>query len=224
MTLKLLINRKAQKVVFAEAEKPFVDFLFFLMSLPLGTVTKLVNQKSMVGSLGNLYGSIADLGETYLQPGISKDTFLNPKMSAPSSDVPLLMPAPPAGMSDSKKFYICSNYRSSNYCRGNCSNNMNIEATYVAPAKAQASSAAGEGGGFVWGVVGYMVMDDLKVMPQYTISAITAMNDSNINDFGSLEVKVVSLGQNVGLKLLKAALQTNSVLTSVFLGKSAAQF
>ncbi|RAL51232.1 hypothetical protein DM860_010734 [Cuscuta australis] len=199
MTLKLLINRKAQKVVFAEAEKPFVDFLLYLMSLPLGTVTKFVTQKSMVGALGNLYGSIADLGDTYMQPGIHKNTFLNPKVSITSSDVPLLMPAAsPAGTSVPRKF------------------------TYVAPpAKAEVSTTtSGEGGGFVRGVVSYMVMDDLKVMPQSTISAITTLNDSNVTDFGSLEVKVVSLDNNVGLKLLKAALETNSVLTTVFLGKS----
>ncbi|VFQ68229.1 unnamed protein product [Cuscuta campestris] len=173
MSLKLLINKKNQKVVFAEAEKPFVDFLFYIMSLPVGTVIKLISRKAMVGSLGNLYGSIADLGDTYLQPGITKDAFLNPKMSAPSSvHVPLLMPAPPAAAKplDSKK---------------------------AQPSSAGGGEGGGGGGGFVRGVVGYMVMDDLKVMPQSTISAITTMNDSNINDFGSLEVKVVSLDVDV---------------------------
>ncbi|RAL51233.1 hypothetical protein DM860_010735 [Cuscuta australis] len=157
-------------------------------------------------------------------------------MSALSSDhVPLLMPAPPAAAKplDSKKVYLCGHCRS--YARysddptakcPSCHNNLNLEPTYVAPpVKAQPSSAGGGeggggGGGFVRGVVGYMVMDDLKVMPQSTISAITTMNDSNINDFGSLEVKVVSLDVDVGMKLLKAALHTDSVLTTVFLGKN----
>ncbi|CAH9097196.1 unnamed protein product [Cuscuta europaea] len=112
VSLKLLINKNAKKVVFAEAEKPFVDFLFFLMSLPLGTVIKLVTQKCMVGALGNLYGSIADLSDTYLQPGTKKDAFLNPKAPNLSVEVPLLMPPPAAAAAPAaKKVYFCSTWR-----------------------------------------------------------------------------------------------------------------
>ncbi|CAH9097192.1 unnamed protein product [Cuscuta europaea] len=243
LSLKLLIDKKAQKVVFAEAQKPFVDFLFYLMSLPLGTVINLVTEKSMVGALGKLYGSISDLSDTYLQPGTNKDTFLNPKVQTPfpSQMPPLPLPPPPAASVRNKEVYICPNYYTHNHtsyaCRTaarysndaaaycpTCNNKMNAVMSYVpavaAPAAAEAApSSKGEGGGFVRGVATYMVMDDLKVMPQSTISTITALKEQNIKDFGSLEVKVVNLGVDAGLKLLKASLQTESVLTTVFLGK-----
>nr|GMC98241.1 60S ribosomal protein L23a [Ipomoea batatas] len=93
------------------------------------------------------------------------------------------------------------------------------EANYVGAAKADSSSRDESGGGFVKGVVTYMVTDDLKVMSHSTISTITVLNDFNIKDFGSVEVKDVRLGVDEGLKVLKAALQTDSVLTTVFLGK-----
>ncbi|CAH9093050.1 unnamed protein product [Cuscuta epithymum] len=242
LSLKLLIDKKAQKVVFAEAQKPFVDVLFYLMSLPLGTVINLVTEKSMVGALGKLYGSIVDLSETYLQPGTNKETFLSPKVQTPfpSEMPPLPLPAAadPVG---NKQVYVCPRYDSHNYntgyrcrtaarysndaaaCCPDCKSYMNALMSYVpavtAPAAAEASSSKGEGGGYVRGVATYMVMDDLKVMPQSTISTITALNEQNIKDFGSLEVKVVNLGVDAGLKLLKASLQTESVLTTVFLGK-----
>ncbi|CAI0625993.1 unnamed protein product [Linum tenue] len=44
VTLKLLINKKTKKVLFAEAGKDFVDFLFTLLSFPLGTVIKLLSR------------------------------------------------------------------------------------------------------------------------------------------------------------------------------------
>ncbi|CAH9091293.1 unnamed protein product [Cuscuta epithymum] len=238
VSLKLLIDTKAQRVVFAEAEKPFVDFLFYLMSLPLGTVIKLISQESMVGALGNVYGSIAGLSDTYLQPGTNKDSFLNPKVPFLSPDVPLLMPADYGGANstETKKLYVCSVVSGSNVvCRnrntiyysdeGNtncpgCNRAMSTVAIYVSPVKkvGSVSYSGDEGGGFVRGVVSYMVMDDLKVMPQSTITAITTLNENNVKDFGSLEVKVVHLEADVGLKLLKASLQTESVLTTVFLG------
>ncbi|KAK4376293.1 hypothetical protein RND71_006970 [Anisodus tanguticus] len=44
-----LIHQSCWKVLFAEASKDFVDFLFHLLSLPLGTVIKLLTNTSMVG-------------------------------------------------------------------------------------------------------------------------------------------------------------------------------
>ncbi|XP_031093782.1 uncharacterized protein LOC115998365 [Ipomoea triloba] len=231
VSLKLLIDKKTQKVIFAEAEKPFVDFLFHLMSLPLGTVIKLVSQKgAMVGSLGNLYSSIKNISQTYLQPNLNRDVLLNPKIATPSFNVPLLLAAG-GGASQAKKFYVCTG--SNGYACGrrsisedpkaicpNCRSYISSEASYVAPVKADCSSRDNEsGGGFVKGVVTYMVTDDLKVMTQSTISTITIMNDFNIKDFGSVEEKDVRVGVDEGLKLLKAALHTDSVLTAVFLGE-----
>ncbi|CAN1269350.1 hypothetical protein LINPERPRIM_LOCUS13549 [Linum perenne] len=40
VTLKLLINKKTNKVIFAEAGKDFVDFLFSILSFPLRTMIK----------------------------------------------------------------------------------------------------------------------------------------------------------------------------------------
>lgn len=55
ISLKILIDTKSNKVVFAEAGKDFVDFIFHMMSLPLSTVVKLLNEKGMVGCLGDLH-------------------------------------------------------------------------------------------------------------------------------------------------------------------------
>lgn len=49
VSLKLLIDTKGNKVLFAEAGKDFVDFLFNLLSLPLGNVINLLTKNSMVG-------------------------------------------------------------------------------------------------------------------------------------------------------------------------------
>ncbi|XP_035836435.1 uncharacterized protein LOC118484703 [Helianthus annuus] len=72
--------------------------------------------------------------------------------------------------------------------------------------------------GFVKGLVTYMVMDDLAVSPMSTISNITLLNKFNIKDLGDLEEKVVDMGMNEGLELLKHSLNSKTVLTNVFLG------
>ncbi|KAI3748691.1 hypothetical protein L6452_11950 [Arctium lappa] len=143
VSLKLLVNKKAQKVLFAEANKEFVDFLFNILSLPVGTVINLLTEHPM------------------------------------------------------------------------CKGRMSYILSYVTGDGA--AKLAGEGGGFVKGVVTYMVMDDLEVKPMSTISSITMFNMFNVKKIGDLEEKVVSLGMKEGLMLLKASFECKNVLTTVFL-------
>ncbi|KAL0003021.1 hypothetical protein SO802_016802 [Lithocarpus litseifolius] len=66
-------------------------------------------------------------------------------------------------------------------------------------------------GGYVKGLVTYMVMDDLEVKPLSSIVSIgTMLNKFNVKDIEALE-------ENVGLKLLKTSLHSNSSLTDFFL-------
>nr|XP_027102562.1 uncharacterized protein LOC113723790 [Coffea arabica] len=89
--LKLLIDTKNQRVLFAEANKNTVDFLFFILSLPLGTVVRLLSNKGMLGCLGKLYESVENLDENYIQPNQSKGTPLKPRPPASSAaSTPLL--------------------------------------------------------------------------------------------------------------------------------------
>ncbi|KAL6128292.1 hypothetical protein ACLB2K_071647 [Fragaria x ananassa] len=77
--LKLLIVTKQEKVLFAEAGKDFVDFLFTLLSLPLGTVVRLLDKDGMVGGFGKLYQSVKNLHDTYMQPNSNRVVLLKPK-------------------------------------------------------------------------------------------------------------------------------------------------
>ncbi|KAK6144354.1 hypothetical protein DH2020_021174 [Rehmannia glutinosa] len=170
----------------------------------------------MVGSLANLYQSIENLNESYIQPNKTKNTLLKPVSPVTGSSVPLLLldDAP-----TERKFYRCNhgaNYVSfdpSTICP-HCNRNMNTIMEYVAPPPRE--EASGEGG-FVKGVVTYMVMDDLVVSPLSTISSLTLLNKFNVKEVGALEEKVVNLGMDEAVKLLKASLETKNVLTRVFL-------
>ncbi|XP_057990638.1 uncharacterized protein LOC131173011 [Hevea brasiliensis] len=93
VSLQLLIDRKANKVLFAEDGKDFVDFLFTLLSLTVGTVIRLLKQPAMVGCIGNLYESLENLNKAYMQPYQSKDSLLKPTVLLTQlANVPLLLP------------------------------------------------------------------------------------------------------------------------------------
>jgi hypothetical protein len=79
VSMKLLIDTKNEKGLFAEASKAVVDFLFNLLCLPIGTVVKLLSANGMVGSLGNLYKSVENLNQNYMLHDQTKDVLLNPR-------------------------------------------------------------------------------------------------------------------------------------------------
>ncbi|XP_058181403.1 uncharacterized protein LOC131299847 [Rhododendron vialii] len=111
VSLKLLIDTKEERILFAEAEKDFVDFLFNLLHLPVGTVVRLPtaelsDQQTMAGTLGNLYDSVRNLKETYFQSNQTRDFLLKPKVPFSATQVlPLLRLE--GGTSAAKTYYTC---------------------------------------------------------------------------------------------------------------------
>ncbi|KAA3456441.1 leucine-rich repeat receptor protein kinase EMS1-like [Gossypium australe] len=95
LSSKLLVNVKCQRVLFAEANKDFIDFLFNIMALPIGTIVRLLNKEAMVGSLSKLYKSIEELSHVYMQqPFQTKEALLNPEVLVHSgvANLPRLLP------------------------------------------------------------------------------------------------------------------------------------
>lgn len=249
LSMKLLVDTRAQRVLFAEASKDVVDFLFSLLALPFGTAVKLLGKESMVGCLGSLYGSVEKLDGTYVQPGAAKDALLHPTVLSPAfSNKSSLLGLPAAALSSGatkpKIFYRCNKgcgpvggfgaISTCGSCRGyitdayatecpSCRSQMTTKLTLV-PAESEdqvvaQAAAVVSGKGFVQGIVTYTVMDDLAVAPMSSISSITLLNTFAVKDIGALQEKTVHLGYKEGLEILKASLQSQTVLTDVFLGK-----
>ncbi|KAJ0538386.1 hypothetical protein HanHA300_Chr08g0274331 [Helianthus annuus] len=203
MSLKLLVDRKGSRVLFAEVPKEFVDFLFHIFSLPLGTLIELLGSKQMVGCLGKLKDSITSFNGNYLLPGIKMDDIFNPKqLSMSGASKAVYRCAKAAG-----QCYNCSNSYPS--CRSNatlyanstcpgCSGSMNVKMTLLTPSQVAATKEADEikKRGYVKEVVTYMVMDDLVVKPMSTISSITLINKFGVKDLSQLEEKTVSFGKD----------------------------
>ncbi|KAM2202414.1 hypothetical protein ACFX1R_002128 [Malus domestica] len=229
--LKLLIDTKGQRVLFAEAGKDFVDFLLTILSLPLGTVIRLLSKDGMVGSLGKLYGSVESLSSTYMQAHFNKESLLKPKATATidvGADVLQMLTIDDS--SAEKSIYGCRNC-CCNYSGWpivvtddpkatcpRCRLSITSPATFVHRSSAERTTSGERG--YVKGVVTYMITDDLEVKPLSSISCITMLNRFNVKDVGALEEKEVHLTMEEGVKLLRVSLQSNLVLTTVFLDKN----
>lgn len=228
--MKLLIDTNAKRVLFAEADKKVIDFLFSLMVLPVGSIVELVNKKNIGGCIGNLYESIENISDAYIQPNLDKNFLLKPKSVLSTGNIPLLPPSVTETVTKEAevKYYNCTytynsncrNYVTTAYGTGcpGCARQMTHAITHVGSNTATPNKIIRKGeGGYVKELVTYMVSDDLLVMPMSTISTITLLNKLNVHNFDSLEEKVVKFGVEEGLDLVKACLQTKTALTKVFL-------
>ncbi|KAH0460894.1 hypothetical protein IEQ34_008469 [Dendrobium chrysotoxum] len=230
ITLKLLIDARSHKVLFGEAGKDFIDFLFSLLTLPLGSVIKLLSPRTMIGSIGKLYQSVENLNEIYLVANRAKASLLQPEVSTSYVTNQLLLGTEatvmvPSVSSVELKYYLC------NYCYKkvttvrntmcpSCKYAMVSDVAFVAPSGSASSVGAGNAGegvgGFVKEVVTYMITDDLEVTPMSAISSITLVNRFIMKKDVQLEEKVVAVGMKEGLALLKASLDSPTALTDVF--------
>lgn len=174
-SLNLLVDPKGHRVLFAEAEKDFVDFLLSLLSMPLGTITKLLSSEAMIGSIGNIYHSIENIEGAYMLSNQSKNIVLKTggdKISASFGG---------------RQFYCCSHQLSKKYGEKwpmySCCK-MTNEITYVGYVNVCA-------GGYVQGLVTYMVTDDLSTTPMSAITGISVLKKFKASKFNALEERVV---------------------------------
>lgn len=212
LAMKLLVDTKAGRVLYGEASKDVVDFVFSLLTLPVGTVVKILSKDAMVGSVGNLYRSVEELDEAYVRSDDAKGALLAPAGGCIGGKL-LRLPEPeePAPT----EFYRCS-YNNYTECQtlltevhgGPCqAQQKGCGGMMTKPMRVVVSSSGSSGRddaasvasalsgtGFVQGVVTYTVMDDLKVAPMSTISGITLLNTFGVTDIGALLEKTVQLG------------------------------
>lgn len=207
LSMKLLIDRKAQRVLFAEASKEVVDFLFSFLALPMATTAKLmIGQDSEAGSISNLYASVEKLDSAYFLSGAAKEALLQPTISSAAVQTNralLRLPAaapPPPPPAQQKILYRCR-YIYSNcyfYVAGvrSCAKQMTTPVYYTDQTNfVQSAATASSGGpkGFVQGLVSYTVTDDLAVTPMSTISGITLLDTFAVRDLGDLQQKTVQI-------------------------------
>ncbi|OIW07523.1 hypothetical protein TanjilG_14469 [Lupinus angustifolius] len=87
VTLRILVDEKKNKVVYAEAGKDFVDVLLSFLTFPLGTIARIVSndsnmKKVNVGSLTSLYQSVANLDVSHFWTDTCKEMLLHPRNSS----------------------------------------------------------------------------------------------------------------------------------------------
>ncbi|KAH7667757.1 hypothetical protein IHE45_12G080500 [Dioscorea alata] len=219
LTLKLLINKESGRVVFAECGKDFVEILLSFLTLPLGTVIRLLDKQSSLGCMDALYENVEKLDLKCLQTEACKSMLLCPRSVAERHCKHLKIKVDNL---DPKRLYLCLKW--------DCVARVHKLFSSVADARCPCGSpmdkfallckkeASGDGG-FVRGErARFLVSDDLHVSLASMASSLSLLQEFGIQDVSLLQEREVSVGRPEILRLLKASLISRTPLSNVFMG------
>ena len=205
-SLKVMIDKERSKVLFATADRHFVDILLSFLTLPLGRIIRVLKQHygdelPTIGSLCSLYHSLSNLDNSHFVTVGAKQNLLNPTTSFENEykwlklDITDFQPA--------TYFYCSVSYR-------RCSNKFRSESNYydyielcqdcgsyeMVKVVAKKESEAGYSDG-IWTVRGasFTILDDLQIFPD-EIGLVQIMTLLGITDTNKAEVFQVDLGFN----------------------------
>ncbi|KAM7478803.1 hypothetical protein LguiA_027016 [Lonicera macranthoides] len=219
LSLKIIVEKRKNQVVFVESNKDFIDVLFSFMMIPIGTIARFTREHSLggeIGCLNNLYESIKNFDVEYVQSQKCWDILLHPRSAAEIYCQNLkhnLME------NHSNKYYACPSSNCSLLScyltpRCRCGEGFKFELSLPI-----ATSVPQMGSGFVKPTVNFMISDDFKVKPMSTMTGISfLMSKLGVADGKTLEQKTVSVGRDELLKLLKCSLTSRTPFSDTFMG------
>ncbi|WJX76573.1 hypothetical protein P8452_59977 [Trifolium repens] len=212
--IKVLVDKEKSKVLFAEAAKDFVDVLCSFLTLPLGTIARLVAAESNIeavkfGSISSLYQSVANLDEQCLWNQTCKEMLLRPRNSMDCYCRKLKLNI---DETECLSYFLCED----NTCKVDnricvsffrnqkcsCGKLMNVSH----PQKLITED------GFVKETMTFIISDDLFVMPNLLGTSINLLQKLGVNDISTFDKQTV-------IDLLKLSLISKTPLSDFIFKK-----
>jgi len=194
INLKLVIRKSDDKILFAQGEQDFADFLLSFLTFPLGGVARILGGNCSMGCIDALYKSIVDLDEDkYLTSIEAKNRLVDPHFPHQLKLLHQILP-----IQKSVK-YSCY-YQGESFAESLAHNQFFISDEYISDEKkrrdmclvdnAKSRGASQFHKGYVKGLRTYAVTDNLVFTPASPISALYLV-ETPLND---LKEKLVTIG------------------------------
>ncbi|KAH0632202.1 hypothetical protein KY285_034930 [Solanum tuberosum] len=215
--LKLLVDEKKEQVVAAEDKADFMDILFSLLTLPLGTIIQLIRKAEGrdVGCMNHLRRSVENLSEKYLLIEHCKTMLLSPRNPYPKYCMRLKVDVNDSG---SEKYYQCSECSKKSYFTNvecSCDGTFNKETVL----KDLVEITCCDEYVFLKGGMSFLISDDLQVKCASPSSLVQMISNVGLNDMNRIKEMKVEVGKNEVICLLARSFISKTPLSDVFLPK-----
>ncbi|KAL7128789.1 hypothetical protein ABFS83_13G017800 [Erythranthe nasuta] len=230
-SLNVMTNKQRTKVLFAEADSSFTDVLISFLTLPLGTIIRILKQHygdeasaPVFGCLTTLYNGLSNLDVNYFWTEGCKEMLLNPMSSFEAEYRKLKLDineTPPA------EYFICENPK----CGRKYPKILYMKSVYYDTATCVCGAIMTRnvvtkefdadgycGGVFTISTESFVISDDLRVFPN-TRGFTQTLRNLGITNMDLGELRHVTFGFSEIMDLLKGSLLSRTPLTDIILGK-----
>lgn len=199
--LKVLIHKEEERVVFAEGNADFVDILLSFLTLPMGTISKLLSKHSSssqpltIGCFDNLYRSVFNLEAKYYATEGCKQLLVNTRNSAEAECQRLKI-----NIDDTPVDYFTCTTKG---CRDDCviayfikyaEVGCNICSKLLKKKAYLSNTRVAEQGVFVNPNESFIISNDLWIFPNNPASALTILENTTSTDSKVCEEKTFQIG------------------------------
>ncbi|GLJ10605.1 hypothetical protein SUGI_0131670 [Cryptomeria japonica] len=200
MDVRFLIDTKTRRIVYAEAGKLFIDFLFSILNMPIGYITRLLlkwQSTKKVGSVTNLHESREKLGDDERFPECGYINIFSFSMTGGGK----CYVCPHAGQDSHETTTHNISNEGEEKCW--CGQNMNriVELPGCSGYVSQSS---------------FLITDELHITASSMANSRNIHTQFNINDFTDLEKRTVFVDSDKACELAGASLVSKTVLNDVF--------
>ncbi|KAF6169807.1 hypothetical protein GIB67_034199 [Kingdonia uniflora] len=200
--LKVLVNIEHNRVVFVESQKNFDDILLSFLTLPVGTIIRLLRKQPhplRMGYLNSLYEGLENLEASYFKNDICKNMLLRPRNAYADQYRKLKL-----NINDTKptKYYMSKNYQSdisqgehlhsggdslSIFGNMRCKCKQPIDHEVCHEDNGVKKEDNGDEGVFVAGTSTFIITDDLQIMSMSTTASLALIKNLDVMDMKALE-------------------------------------
>ncbi|XP_057792643.1 uncharacterized protein LOC131009365 [Salvia miltiorrhiza] len=224
VSLKVMMNRQKSKVLFAESDSDFADIVLSFLTLPLGRIVKVLekhygDEAPTIGSLNNLYHTLANLDSSHFVTEGAKQTLLD---SASSFEAEYRMLKVDISDSPPAEYFVCSNCSSKRFrCASIYYDSISCSNCKDRMSKVVDTSDAPSDGLFTKHTSSFIVSNDLHILPKETGFLTTVrILGITVRDMENAETIKVDFGFTEIMKLLKASLTSPTPLSDLILNKT----
>ncbi|XP_042426172.1 uncharacterized protein LOC122014045 [Zingiber officinale] len=214
ITLKVFVNKTKNCVAFVESDADFVDVLLSFLTLPVGTVVRLLNKQSSLGCFDKLYQGVEQLDEKCLATEACRSMLTKPVNSSGIKCQKLKI-----NIDEMGELYICLSYccvnRSLSYYSGlECQCGYDVKKAITYDLKRDDDNYENFQRVFVKGDK-FVVTDALCIASVEEL--ILTLNEGGNGDCNHLEERSVKIEREQVLRILKRSLISDTPLTDVLL-------
>ncbi|KAL0905033.1 hypothetical protein M5K25_027205 [Dendrobium thyrsiflorum] len=208
------VDNAKKRAVFAETSSDFVDALFSFLTLPLGTIVKLLSDNSGLGCIDNLYDSIKQLNDQHFSTKACKNMLLSPCSAAAKHCEKLKL-----NVYGQRKFYRCKMDDCISRTRCYYSSVWQTRCYHCGEFMDEVVQWRNDGtkdGVFVKkNDTKFMITDDFHVTRSSVLECYDRLKEFGVKDINLLEEWILEFGREELLNLLKESLRTKEALTNI---------